>query len=148
MGSLTDFPGGGSEMRGLDLMNRALDRIYDAAYKPPSPTAVALSRALCAERIAHALCDAAHLEIGAEPRPLAEVLPMARERFRVLAERAIQSLNVHAYDDAIEYAVNETLIWLEGKARIAFLDGPEPEDIIREALSHFLAHQSRPAGVR
>lgn len=125
----------------LDHFARAIDKIMEASQPPPSELAKAINLSLCASAIAQQLCDAAHLEVGAEPRPLRALIPTQAQRFRDLAEHAIRQLDPNAVEDSREYAVRKTIAWLEGPGQ---LGGVAPELIAREALSFFLGHFLRP----
>jgi len=95
-----------------------------------------------AERIAQSLSDAAHIEVGLPPVPLRDVVQPTRQRFRDLAEQAIESLNPLRYEAGIEHTVAAMLNWSEGYLPTS---GPVgTEDIVREALSRFIAFENAP----
>lgn len=93
--------------------------------------------------IAQYLSDVQHLTVGLEPSPLAAVVPPTRARFVALADRAVRSLDVDSYAPSVEAAVAETAQWVDGLLKTG-RDTPDPDDLVRHALSVFLAKEAEP----
>ncbi len=125
---------------------KALDQIHANAAKTPPSVAQAATLSLCAESIARLLADAAQIEVGAaELMPWAELQPAHRERFRQLAEIAIESLDTERDRESVEYAVNEIILRDNSYGR---MHGWAAEEIARETLAIFRSHQSLPKVTR
>jgi hypothetical protein len=94
------------------------------------------SLSLCAESIAQDLSDASHLKVGADPRALRDLIPTQRERFRKLAELAVNTIEPNFYESVIESTVGSML-------NAQFQKSMDDEELIRETLATFLSELHR-----
>lgn len=136
---------------GARLMRQSVEQARTVPTTPDrhslSPFAVQAELSKRTGVMTQALSDSIHLSVGLEPAPVQTSPAMVIARLRGIAEQAQQRAidPEHCYDDSVEHAVNETLIWLNEPPSSTWVSGkPSMEDILRECLSRFLAHQARP----
>lgn len=94
--------------------------------------------------IAQILSDAAHVEVGAEPRDLSELTLPLRDRFLAAADAALarSKTPLGQYErDLIDAAVQDTAEWMGGPYTGHV---PTPREIARVAL-HFYRERERKA---